>query len=234
MKKINIFTGHYGSGKTEIAINFALSQAKKGLKTVICDFDIVNPYFRTKDAQIPLEKAGITVICPEYANTNVDLPTLPAQIQSVFDRDFDCVVFDVGGDAEGAIALGTYQKKIKNYDYEMAIVINLKRPLTATHEDIVSMVRDIENSSRLSTTYFINNTNISYETTTDILLWHREVLDSVAKETNIPVLYMAGTHEVIKNLPACDLKSVLELSLYLNPAWLCGKEGELNHGKSNL
>jgi len=234
VKKITIFTGHYGSGKTEIAINFALSQAKKGLKTIICDLDIVNPYFRTKDAQLPLEKAGITVICPEFANTNVDLPSLPAQIQSVFDKDYDCVVFDVGGDPEGAIALGTYQKKIKSFDYELAIVANLKRPLTETREDFITMVRDIEASSRLSATYLINNTNISYETTTDILLWHREVLDDAAKEMNIPVLYMAGTREVIKNLPTYDRKNALELSLYLNPAWLCGKKGELNHGKSNL
>ena len=226
MKKITIFTGHYGSGKTEIAINYALSEAKSGLKTVICDLDIVNPYFRTKDAEAPLEKAGIAVISPDFANTNVDLPSLPSQIQSVFDKDYESVIFDVGGDPDGAIALGAYQKKIAALSYELIIVVNLKRPLTETEEDIKLMVQGIEKASRLKASYFINNTNISYETTTDTLLWHREILENVSELLHIPILYIAGTRDVVKNLPIQDQPKVLELSLYLNPAWLCDKKGD--------
>ena len=102
-----VVTGNYGSGKTEISLNLALKAAAKE-KTTLVDLDIVNPYFRTGEKAEELEKAGIRVLMPTYAMTTVDIPALPAEIQSVFEVPSDRVIFDVGGDDTGAAALGRY------------------------------------------------------------------------------------------------------------------------------
>ena len=115
---IYIITGHYGSGKTEIAINLA----QKLKNPVIVDMDIVNPYFRTADAKDKLEALGVKVITPEFANTNVDIPSLPPEIFSALQGTND-VILDVGGDEDGAIALGQFNKYFQN-GYEMYFVMN--------------------------------------------------------------------------------------------------------------
>lgn len=219
-KKITVFTGHYGSGKTEIAINFALAEAAKGKKTVICDMDVVNPYFRTKDAQKRLQDAGIRVICPEFANSNVDLPSLPGEINAAFDGNYDSAILDLGGDDDGAVALGQYHARLQKSDYDMLVVANLKRPLTETRQEIVDMVRAIEQASRLTATALINNTNISYETTTEILLENAQELEDAAKELGIPVRFYTGVRDVVANLPGELEDKAFELTLNLNPEWL--------------
>lgn len=219
MKNIIIFTGHYGSGKTEVAINYAMEKAQLGYKTAICDLDIVNPYFRTKDAKEQMQAANITVICPQFANTNLDLPALPSQINALFDQDFDYVIFDVGGDADGAIALGAYCHKISSIGYELAVVANLKRPLTETCAELVDMVHSIQSASRLKASYFINNTNLSYETTPDTLLWHYNELEKAAKSLGIPILYITGTENVMEHLPKRYQSLAKPISIYLTPHW---------------
>jgi len=122
---IYVITGHYGSGKTEFAVNLA----KKLKNPVIVDMDIVNPYFRTVDAKAMLEAQGVKVIAPEFANTNVDVPSLPPDIFGALQGDND-VILDVGGDDDGAIVLGQYNKYFQN-GYEMYFVMNFCRPMTA-------------------------------------------------------------------------------------------------------
>ena len=99
--RINIFSGHFGSGKTEVALNFAIKQREMGNRVVIVDFDIVNPYFRTNDARGILEEKGIRLIANEYASSNLDMPTVPLNLLSVFDDKDAVIVFDVGGDDDG-------------------------------------------------------------------------------------------------------------------------------------
>lgn len=158
--RLHIFCGHFGSGKSEISVNYAISCAEKGEKITIVDLDIVNPYFRTNDARKILEEHGIEVIAPEFANSNLDMPTVPGEIMKVFNGPERKIIFDVGGDEDGAFALGRYFEHFKKEEYKMHLVVNAKRPLTETADEIIAMAREIEKASRLSVTDIINNTNI--------------------------------------------------------------------------
>lgn len=218
--KIDIITGHFGSGKTEFSINYSMNIAEQGLKVALIDLDIVNPFFRTAEVKDVLESVGITVIVPNFAGTTVDVPSLPAEIYSVFDDDsYDKIVFDVGGDDIGALVLGRYQSKIVAQEHEMFYVINTKRPLSATKDEIIEMLNAIEESSRLKVGHLINNSNLSYETTVEDLAAGQRIIDRVSKETGIPVTYISGTRQVIDQLPS-DMKSrAFELELYMQPIW---------------
>ena len=124
-KRLTLFAGHYGSGKTNIAVNYALSLAGEGKRVCIADLDIVNPYFRTKDSEGELSRAGITLISPRYANTNVDLPALPPESYRLVQDKSSFGVMDIGGDDRGAFALGRFAEAIKEEgDYRMAFVVN--------------------------------------------------------------------------------------------------------------
>ena len=159
-KRIVIFTGHFGSGKTEVAVNYALQAAGKGKKTAIIDLDIVNPFFRTADARNTLEAEGIKVITPIYANTNVDVPSLPAEISGMFeDRSYN-VIIDVGGDDLGARAVSRYRDQIVREDYIHYFVVNTRRPMTRTKEEIVKMILEIQSSANLKVDKLVNNANI--------------------------------------------------------------------------
>lgn len=196
-KRINIFTGHFGSGKTEVAVNFALGLCKLYDKVAIVDFDIVNPYFRTADARDELERSGIKVIAPLYANTNVDVPALPAEINTLFERPDYRIVFDVGGDDLGAKVLSRYNQEILNDDYEMFFVVNTKRPMTDTPEKIEEMVRSIQESSRLKITRFINNTNLLNNTSSDDIIAGHELISRVAEKFGVPVAFVSGFPEAV-------------------------------------
>lgn len=170
MDRLHIFVGHFGSGKSEIAVNFAIKCANEGEKVSIVDLDIVNPYFRTNDARKVLEEHGIEVIAPEFANSNLDMPTVPGHIMKVFNNPDRVVIFDVGGDEDGAYALGRYIEHFKRESYKMHLVVNQKRPLTETAEEIVSIAREIEYASRLKVTDVVNNTNIGKFTDTETVI----------------------------------------------------------------
>ena len=213
MKKIRIIVGHFGSGKTEFAVNLA---AQTGKGTVIVDMDTVNPYFRTADAKKQLEELGVRVIVPEYANTNVDIPSLGSEIFSVFASDEENVIFDVGGDDDGAIALGMFNRHFTQHDYEMLFVVNKSRPLTSTADDTIALMRDIEAVSRLRVTGLVNSTHLAHETTADIVLSGQKLTEEVSGKTGLPVLYTA-----VKNDLVCDVSDkinnpVLGLNLYIN------------------
>ncbi len=177
MKPLNIITGHYGSGKTNIAVNLALLEKKlfPAKKISIADVDIVNPYFRTADSRALLEENGIEVLLPEFANSNVDIPALPPKLITLFEcGDENAVsIIDVGGD-DGAVALGMYKSLINKADYEMFYVINAYRPLISDPHDAIDCMREIETVSGVRVTSIINNSSIGEETTA------RDILDSVS------------------------------------------------------
>ena len=172
-KRITLLSGHYGSGKTNIAVNLARRLRASNENVAIADIDIVNPYFRTKDSQAELERAGIRLISSPYAGSNVDLPALPDEVYSITDDKSVTAVVDVGGDDRGALALGRWRDAIlEEGDYEMLFVINRFRPLTATPEDAIEIMREIETASAMPFTAVVNNSNLGEETTV------RDVLDS--------------------------------------------------------
>ncbi len=148
-KRISIFTGHFGSGKSEVSVNFAIKLPQLKNKVAVVDLDIVNPYFRAVDAKKLLLDNNIKVVSPMYANTNVDVPALPPEINSLFeDRSYN-VVFDVGGDDLGARALARYNEELLNEGYEMYLVVNTKRQDTNTDSKIIQMAKEIEYASKL-------------------------------------------------------------------------------------
>lgn len=160
-KRVTLFAGHYGSGKTNIAVNYALRLKEKYENVVITDLDIVNPYFRTADSLEDLTKAGIKLISSEFANSNVDLPALPQDVYSIFDDKSAVAILDIGGDDRGAYALGRYETAIREEnDYEMLFVFNVYRPLTPDAESALEVMREIEMAGKIKFTAIVNNSNL--------------------------------------------------------------------------
>ena len=187
-KRLTLFAGHYGSGKTNIAVNYALLLAKEGKDVVIADLDIVNPYFRTKDSAAVLEAAGVKLISPQFANTNVDLPALPAEAYRLVQDKSIYGIMDIGGDDRGAYALGRYVPTLKEENnYRMVFVANASRPLTRTPEEALEVMREIETACGLEFTDIINNTNLASETTPETVLASRDYIAKLSRLSGLPV-----------------------------------------------
>lgn len=187
-KRLTLFAGHYGSGKTNIAVNYALFLAKAGKKVCIADLDIVNPYFRTKDSEEELSAAGITLVSPRFANSNVDLPALPAESYRLVQDKSTYGIMDIGGDDRGAYALGRFSEAIKaENDYRMAFVVNCYRPLTSTVEDTVEIMKEIEAACGLGFTCIVNNSNLGIETTAETVLESVDFVNELSSATGLPI-----------------------------------------------
>ena len=187
-KRLTLFAGHYGSGKTNIAVNYALHLAKEGKPVCIADLDIVNPYFRTADSRQELESAGVELISPRFANSNVDLPALPAQAYKLV-QDKRCYgIMDIGGDDRGAYALGRYVPYMKQEkDYRMVYVANCYRPLTRTAAEALEVMQEIETACGLAFTDIVNNSNLASETDVQAVLDSRDFIQELSKQSGLPV-----------------------------------------------
>lgn len=217
--RITIFTGHFGSGKTEISVNYAFQLARSGKKTVIVDLDIVNPFFRTADAKKPLEDKGIKVITPVYANTNVDVPSLPAAINSVFeDRSYQ-VVLDVGGDDLGARVLSRYNEEITREDHIHYFVVNTRRPMTRTPDEIELMVYEIQNSARLKVDSFVNNANLLGASSPELIGEASGIIGKVSGKLGIPVGIISGMEEVLRDYAGGPGIDRLYMDKYIRLPW---------------
>ena len=162
MKKITIVTGHYGSGKTNLSVNLAVKAAEEGKKVAVVDLDLVNPYFRTADFKQLFEDMGIKLIAPDFANTNLDVPSIQFDVEQLAASE-DCLIIDVGGDDAGATALGRYAEALLEMlpgDIDMFYVINQRRTLTSNAEEAVTLMYEIEQASRMKHTAIVNNTNL--------------------------------------------------------------------------
>lgn len=186
---MTLFAGHYGSGKTNVALNYAYRLKALGYETVIADIDTVNPYFRTKDSAEELSKAGIELIASEFAGSNVDLPALPAAMYDIiFDSEKHAVI-DIGGDDRGAFALGRYTPQILHEnDYEMLMVINKYRPLTSTPEDTIAILHEIEAASGIPFTGLVNNSNLGTATEYSTIVGSLEYAREVSKLSELPIV----------------------------------------------
>lgn len=167
----------------------ALKLKKSHENVTVVDLDIVNPYFRTADFKELLHNNSIRLIAPVYANTNLDIPALPPDINSIFDDKSTFCVIDVGGDDAGAIALGQYAARLNNVDFDLYYVINQRRYLTNDAESAVELLREIEMVARVKATKLINNTNLGTMTTADTVKSSFEFADSVSKLTGLPIAF---------------------------------------------
>ena len=194
-KKMIVLIGNYGSGKTELALNFAVQAAARGERTELLDLDMVNTYFRLTEPGRLTRMKEIRVVSPNFTNSGIETLSLPAEVQSAFAMDWDTVVFDVGGDAAGSTALGRYHEDFMQLDegcLEVLNVINIRRPLSGTVERIIRLQEEMEVHSRLKITGMINNTNLAQVTTPVELRDGYEMIRQVSEKTGVPVLYTSG------------------------------------------
>ena len=212
-KRLTLFAGHYGSGKTNIAVNYALALAREGKAVCIADLDIVNPYFRTADSAAVLEKAGVELISPQFANTNVDLPALPAEAYKLVTDRSTYAIMDIGGDDRGAYALGRYVPAIlEENNYRMVFVANCYRPLTRTPEEAVEVMAEIEAACGLKFTDIINNSNLGSETTAKTVEASASYIEKLSQLADLPVFATSAMESVAEQLPP-EYSPILVLQL---------------------
>ena len=197
LKRLTILCGHYGSGKTNVAVNIA-TELKKTCNTVtVADLDIVNPYFRTKDSESYFAEQGIRLICSPYANSNVDIPALPQEMYAITDDRSMTAVLDIGGDDRGALVLGRLAPKIlAEGDYEMLMVINCYRPLTRDAASTLEVMREIEYAGGIRFTGLVNNSNLGAVTTAEDILATREYAEEVSRLSGLPVVMTSVRQEL--------------------------------------
>lgn len=220
-KRIRIIIGHYGSGKTEFSVNYAmkLKQATSS-KVAIADLDIVNVYFRSREKQVMLEAQGIKVIASSIAGNALDLPAVAADIITPLeDKSYEYVI-DVGGDSVGARVLGRFKNYIEDGDYDMFMVVNANREQTMDLEGIKRHKETIEATSRLKVTGFINNTHLIRETTLEDVLKGDKLLKEASKELGIPIRYVSAMSHIASQIPDEVSGEILALDLIMRDQWM--------------
>ncbi len=219
LRRVTVFAGHYGSGKTNIAVNYALAVSRHRENTVIADLDIVNPYFRTKDADIILKENNVRLISSPYANTNVDTPALPPEAYAVIHNPSVTAVIDVGGDDRGALALGRYTPSIvEENNYEMLFVINKYRYLTAEAEDTIEVMREIEAAASMKFTGIVNNSNLGEETTAETVLNSVDYANRVSQLSGLDIKMTTVKSGLVGELNG-KIENLFPIELYVRQSW---------------
>lgn len=223
VKRITLFTGNLGSGKTELSINYALWLKGQYPRVSIVDLDIINPYFRTRLMRDELEKTGLRVICPPGELAGADVPALPPSIIGVLENERCMGVFDVGGDDIGAVALGRFKHYLPAGAYNMYFVANACRPFTGTAEGIIKMLRSVEKASRLQVTALVSNTNLGSATDPDTVLNGHAIIEDAARQLGLPVAFVAVhsplAREITGRIPGIPL---FPIEKNMMPPWAKG------------
>ena len=219
VKRITIFSGHDGSGKTNVAVNYALWLKTMKEKVSIADLDIVNPYFRTKDSMAVLSENGVSLISSEYANSNVDVPALPAETYGVLQNKEIYAVIDVGGDDRGALALGRYSEGIiEDGDYELLFVINKFRPLTRNADMTLEIMAEIEKACHMKFTQIVNDSNLGEDTKAEDVLSSVAYAKEVSEKSGIPIKMTTVKSELYDELKD-KIDNLMPIELYVRQSW---------------
>ena len=200
-KRVTLFAGHYGSGKTNIALNFALWLKNLGKDVTVADLDIVNPYFRSADSRDELNKLGIRLISSEYAGSNVDFPALPGEMYAVTEDKSNYAVMDIGGDDRGAYALGRYTEALLSENhYEMIFVINKFRPLTKNASLTLEVLSEIETACGMKFTGIVNNSNLGSLTSVEDIVDSFSYAIEVSELSGLPVLFTSVREDLFEEV----------------------------------
>jgi len=199
-KRIKIFVGGFGSGKTEIAINYSIYCRKSYTKVAIVDLDIVNPYFRTREERDALNFKGVEVVAPEGKLTYSDVPLISPEIKGLIQNPDYYLILDVGGDDTGTVVLSNFNYFLKDLDYEMLLVVNSYRPFTQSVPQIKQMAQGIENTSRLKISGIVSNSNLSRQTNEEIIKKGHILVKQAALELELPVKFICVDERFSKKI----------------------------------
>lgn len=220
--RIRVVIGHYGSGKTEFAVNYAIKLAKEGKKVALADLDVVNPYFRSREKQGLLESLGITVIGSSIKGSlGSDLPAVAASVLGPLQDESYEVVLDVGGDSVGARALGRYKTYLKDGKYDMLCILNAYRPGTQNPEDAIAHIKSIENViGSAKVTGLVNNTHLLRDTSIEDVLVGQDLVKAVSEKLNIPIKYVSTLEKVAQKLPDTIEGNIFPIKMYMREDWM--------------
>ena len=197
-KRLTLFAGHYGSGKTNIAVNYAIHLKNECYSVVIADLDIVNPYFRTKDSEKELKENNIELLCSPYAGSNLDIPSLPQEMYRAVQDKNTYAVMDIGGDDAGAVALGRFAPFIKEEDnFEMIFVVNFYRPLTRTADEALTIMREVEEASHLKFTSIMNNSNLGEDTSAEDIISTDAEAERLSEISGLPLVMTSVRKDLV-------------------------------------
>lgn len=215
MKKINIVTGHYGSGKTNFSANLAVKLAESGERVTVVDLDIVNPYFRSADFGELFGSKKIELVAPMYANSNLDIPAISFDLERIA-AESGYLITDVGGDDAGAIALGRYAKAFEEFsdEVEMLYVVNCRRFLTSTADEALALMYEIEAAAGMKHTAIVNNTNLLYETTAEVLESSQKFAEEIAEKAGLPIEYTCVPMGI-----AAKVTNPFPVEIYVKKVW---------------
>lgn len=218
LKKLIIISGHYGCGKTNFSINLAVYYASRGEKVTLCDMDLVNPYFRTSDYKELIENYGIEVVCPNYGASNLDLPSLPAAMYGLFDRE-GRVILDVGGDDVGATVLGRFHEKLKAKDFDMLYLVNFRRNLTSTPEEMAELLREIEIKARVKATSIVHNSHLQNYTTAELIKAETGKAEKTAELLELPIIATTYPENVVNEEELKEIPNTFPVKRFVKTVW---------------
>ena len=210
-------TGNYGSGKTELSLNLALESVRKE-PTALVDLDIVNPYFRSAERESLLTDGGVRVLKPTFAMSTVDIPALPAEILSIFERG-ERVWLDVGGDDTGATALGRYKPQLDKAGAQMLFVVNARRPLTRDVDSIMDLLERVCARARMPVSALCNNTNLGAQSTIEDVLLGAEIVREVARRAGVAHAFHGVAAHLLGELPEEMRPFAFAVTPYMRPEW---------------
>ena len=233
-KRITIFTGHFGSGKTELALNFAAgiqrdkAQLPQSRPVTLIDLDLVNPYFRSQEAKLVIEAQGIKAVVPPETMYGSDLPVLVTEAFEAFVDPNRQLVVDVGGDDQGALALGQFRQWLTEGEYDFWLVVNPYRPFNEDVAGIKQSRERVEAASRLRLTGLISNPNLGRETTAEVIAEGHQIVAAAAREMGLPLKFLAVSEnltdalnlETVAGQNQLEPLPVLPIKIFVYPDWL--------------
>ena len=216
LRRITVFIGAYGSGKSEVSANFAVWLAQSGRNVTLCDLDMINPYFRSADAREQIIPLGVNLISSQFAGTNVDVPALPSAVNAIFDQS-DCFgVLDIGGEDLGARAVATLRPQLSRHDVAVYMVVNTSRPYTDTASRIVQQARTLAAAAGMPIDGLVQNTNLLEFSDQQLLESADVTLDQAAAILSVPVVFAAAFSKSVPDSWLLSGRPVLLLRRFIN------------------
>ncbi len=219
-KRIRIITGHYGSGKSEFSVNYAIKLSSMGKKVAIADLDIVNMYFRSREKRKELESMGIKVIGSGVDTPSIEVPSISPEVYGPLQDESYEAILDVGGNPVGARALGRYSNYFKEDNYDCLFVINANRPETQTVDDVIQYIEKIQDVARIKVTGLVNNTHLLKATSVEDVLRGQKLALAVEEETGIELKYISVLENVVPNLPDNLKGKIFPINLMMRDEWM--------------